>query len=130
MNYKLQLWQEKQLKKNHKKMNFSCGDVVRVYIKTFEGEKQKIQQFEGTVIRKRGEGLNQTFTVRKISFGIGVERTFPFHSPIIEKIKVIKKGKTRRAKLYYLREKIGKETKVKEAKETVEETAESTITQS
>ena len=100
---------------NPSPFSFSPGDLVRIYTKVYEGDKQRIQPFEGIIIRKRGSGLNRTFTARKISFGIGVERTFPEASPVIDKIKVIKKGKVRRAKLYYIREKIGKKAKIEEA---------------
>ncbi|HEX67967.1 MAG TPA: 50S ribosomal protein L19 [bacterium] len=93
---------------------FSVGDTVRVYVKFYEGGKERIQPFEGIVIRKRGSGIRQTFTVRRTSFGEGVERIFPLHSPVIEKIEVLRKGKVRRAKLYYLRSKRGKKLRVKE----------------
>ncbi|MCD6521345.1 50S ribosomal protein L19 [Candidatus Calescamantes bacterium] len=94
--------------------DFSVGDTVRVYVKFYEGGKERIQPFEGIVIRKRGSGIRQTFTVRRTSFGEGVERIFPLHSPVIEKIEVLRKGKVRRAKLYYLRSKRGKKLRVKE----------------
>lgn len=93
---------------------FEIGDTVRVYVKVIEGDKERIQPFDGVVIARRGSSIKETFTVRKISFGIGVERIFPLHSPIIDKIEVLKKGKVRRAKLYYLREKKGKSAKIKE----------------
>ncbi len=89
------------------------GDTVRVYFKVKEGNKERIQPFEGIVIAIRGEGVKKTFTVRKISFGIGVERIFPYHSPLIEKIEIKQRGRVRRAKLYYLRGKVGKAAKVK-----------------
>lgn len=92
---------------------FKVGDTVRVYVKTEEAGKIHTQIFQGIVIRKKGRGINENFTVRKISYGIGVEKIFPVHSPTIEKIEVIQKGKVRRSKLYYLRRKIGKKTKVK-----------------
>lgn len=95
-------------------LNFKAGDNVRVYVKIKEGDKTRIQAFEGTVIKKRGRSLNTTFTVRKVSYGEGVERTFLVHSPLIEKIEVLRFGKTRRAKLYYLRTKTGKKTKIAE----------------
>jgi len=99
--------------------NFKPGDTVRVLYKIYEGEEIKIHPFEGIVIRSRGSDLNKTFTVRKISFGIGVERTFPLYSPNIEKIEVIKSGKTRRAKLYYIRKLLGKAAStVEELKDT------------
>jgi large subunit ribosomal protein L19 len=95
--------------------NFSVGDTVKVYIKFQEGDRVRTQVFEGIVIARRGSGTRETFTVRKISYGEGVERVFPLQSPSIEKIEVIKRGDVRRAKLYYLRERVGKKaTKVKE----------------
>jgi len=93
---------------------FSVGDTVKVYVKVIEGEKERTQPFEGLVISRKGSGIKETFMVRKISFGIGVERIFPVHSPVIAKIEVLKKGDVRRAKLYYIREKKGKDTKIKE----------------
>lgn len=93
---------------------FNIGDTVRVFVKVIEGDKERLQPFEGVVIARKGGGIKETFTVRKISFGIGVERIFPLHSPIIDGIKVVKKGVVRRAKLYYLRGKKGKAAKVKE----------------
>ncbi len=90
------------------------GDYVRVHLKVKEGNRERIQVFEGTVIAKKGSGIKETFTVRKISYGVGVERVLPFHSPRIEKIEVVRKGKVRRAKLYYLRERLGKAAKVKQ----------------
>ncbi|HEY8443948.1 MAG TPA: 50S ribosomal protein L19 [Clostridia bacterium] len=95
--------------------SFNIGDVIKVNFKVIEGSKERIQAFEGTVIARRGGGLRETFTVRKISFGVGVERTFPLHSPKIDSIEVIRKGRVRRAKLYYLRELTGKAAKIKEA---------------
>lgn len=100
--------------------SFSVGDTVNLNVKIIEGGKEKLQGFKGIVIARRGRGLNETFVVRKISYGEGVERTFYLNSPRIKELKVIKRGKVRRAKLYYLRKKIGKRTKVKELeKETV-----------
>ena len=94
--------------------NFKSGDIIRVGVKVVEGNRSRVQQFEGTVISiSSGAALSKTFTVRKISNGIGVERIFPFHSPIIDQIKVIKKGKVRRAKLFYLRNRKGKSARVK-----------------
>lgn len=87
---------------------FNVGDTVKVYVKIAEEEKTRLQSFEGVVIRKRGKGLSETFTVRRISYGEGIERIFPLHSPFLEKVEVVKPGKARRAKLYYLRGKIGK----------------------
>ncbi len=94
--------------------DFDVGDTVRVSVKVVEGDKERLQPFEGVVIARRGGGTRETFMVRKISFGIGVERIFPLHSPIIDKIEVLKKGHVRRAKLYYLRSKKGKAAKVRE----------------
>ena len=94
--------------------DFSIGDTVKVYYKIKEGNKERIQGYEGTVIARRNGGVRETFTVRHISFGIGVERTFPIHSPKIDKIEVLKKGKVRRAKLFYLRDLSGKATNIKE----------------
>ena len=93
---------------------FNVGDTVRVSAKIKEGNRERIQVFEGTVLKKQGTGVRSTFTVRKISNGVGVEKTWPLHSPIVTKIQVVRKGKVRRAKLYYLRERIGKKAKVKE----------------
>lgn len=103
---------EEQYKK--KMPDFSVGDTVRVFIKVVEGDKERLQPFEGVVIARKGGGVKETFMVRKISFGIGVERIFPLNSPFINRIKVIKRGDVRRAKLYYLRDKKGKAAKVKE----------------
>ncbi len=94
--------------------SFNVGDTVRVSVKVVEGTRERIQAYEGIVIAKRGGSISETFTVRRISFGIGVERTFPLHSPKITDIKVVKKGAVRRAKLYYLRNLTGKAAKVKE----------------
>ena len=93
---------------------FAPGDTVKVHMRIVEGEKERIQIFEGPVIARRGGGLRESFTVRKISYGIGVERTFPLHSPRIEKIEVVRLGKVRRAKLYYLRELRGRKARIKE----------------
>ena len=93
---------------------FNVGDTVKVSVKVIEGTRERIQAYEGVVIAKRGGGISETFTVRRISFGVGVERTFPLHSPKVADIKVVKKGAVRRAKLYYLRELTGKAAKVKE----------------
>ena len=94
--------------------SFNIGDTVRVMVKVKEGEKERIQAYEGVVIAKKGSSIRETFTVRRVSFGIGVERTFPLHSPKIDKIIVVRKGKVRRAKLNYLRDRVGKSAKVKE----------------
>ena len=93
---------------------FHVGDNVKVHYRITEGNRERIQVFQGDVIRRQGESVRETFTVRKISFSIGVERTFPVHSPKIEKIEVTRKGDVRRAKLYYLRNKVGKSAKIKE----------------
>jgi large subunit ribosomal protein L19 len=93
---------------------FVPGDTVRVHVKVVEGEKERIQVFEGVVIRRRGEGARATFTVRRVSYGVGVERTFPLHSPRIERIQVMKSGHVRRSKLYYLRERTGKAARLRE----------------
>ena len=93
----------------------AIGDTVRVHIRVKEGSRERIQVFEGTVIAKKHGGINETFTVRRISYGIGVEKVFPLHAPSIEKVEVVRHGKVRRAKLYYLRDRVGKAAKVKEA---------------
>ncbi|TMI80950.1 MAG: 50S ribosomal protein L19 [Bacillati bacterium ANGP1] len=93
---------------------FRAGDTVRVHIKVAEGGRDRLQAFEGVVIGRRGGGLREAFTVRRISHGVGVERTFPVHSPRVEKIEILRTGRVRRAKLYYLREKVGKETRIRE----------------
>ena len=93
---------------------FGIGDTVRVFVKVVEGSRERLQAFEGTVMAKRNGGIRETFTVRRVSYGIGVERTFPLHSPRLDHIEVIRRGKVRRAKLYYLRERSGKAAKVKE----------------
>ncbi len=98
--------------------NFKPGDTLKVYIKIKEGGKERIQMFEGICIARKGGGLRETFTVRKISFGVGVEKIFPLHSPSINKIEVVRYGDVRRAKLYYLRELKGKKAKVKEKRKT------------
>ena len=95
---------------------FSVGDRIRVHVKVVEGEKERIQAFEGTVIARKHGGLNETFTVRRVSYGEGMERIFPIHSPSIDKIEVLTKGSVRRAKLYYLRGRSGKGSRIKEAR--------------
>ena len=95
-------------------LNFKIGDTVDVHVKIKEGNRERIQIFTGTVIKRQNSGLNETFTVRKISYGVGVERTFPVHSPKIAKVEVKREGKVRRAKLYYLRDRVGKAAKTKE----------------
>jgi len=94
--------------------SFRPGDTLRVYVKVIEGSRERIQMFEGVVIKRRGGGISETFTVRKISYGVGVERTFPLHSPKIDRIEVVRRGKVRRAKLYYLRELRGKAARIQE----------------
>ncbi|TAN20251.1 MAG: 50S ribosomal protein L19 [Actinomycetota bacterium] len=93
---------------------FGPGDTVKVHVRVVEGTRERIQVFQGVVIRKSGSGLQETFTVRKISFSVGVERIFPVHSPIIAKLEVVSRGDVRRAKLYYLRDRVGKAAKIKE----------------
>ncbi|HNX64833.1 MAG TPA: 50S ribosomal protein L19 [Oscillospiraceae bacterium] len=92
----------------------SIGDTVKVHVKIKEGEKYRIQIFEGTVIAKKHGGINETFTVRRVAHGCGIERVFPVHSPVVDKVEVVRNGKVRRAKLYYLRDRVGKAAKVKE----------------
>ena len=94
--------------------NFNIGDTVKVHNRIKEGSRERVQIFEGTVIAKKHGGIQETFTVRRVSYGVGVEKTFPVHSPNVEKIEVVRKGKVRRAKLYYLRDRVGKAAKVKE----------------
>ena len=94
---------------------FNVGDTLRVHVKIIEGQRERIQVFEGYVLKKQHGGINETFTVRKLSNGIGVEKTFPLHSPKIDKIELVKKGKVRRAKLNYMRERTGKAAKIKSA---------------
>ncbi len=98
--------------------HFTAGDTVKVYVKIKEGEKERTQVFQGVVISKRGGGTNATFTVRKVSYGIGVERIFPLHSPVIGKIEVITRGRVRRSKIYYLRKLRGKAARIKERRFT------------
>ena len=93
---------------------FAPGDTLKVHVRVVEGQKERVQVFQGVVIRRQGSGARETFTVRKVSFGVGVERTFPVHSPTLAKIEVVTRGDVRRAKLYYLRDRIGKAAKVKE----------------
>ncbi len=105
------------VEKEHMRMDlpsFRPGDTVKVYYRITEGEKERVQVFQGVVIRKRKGGTNATFTVRKVSYGIGVERIFPLHSPNIEKIEVVSRGRVRRSRLYYLRERKGKTARIKE----------------
>ena len=95
-------------------LNFEIGDTVRVSVKIREGERERIQAFEGTVIARKGSGVSETFTVRRVSYGVGVERVFPVNSPNVDKIDVIRHGRVRRSKLYYLRDRVGKAAKLKE----------------
>ena len=99
--------------------DFRAGDTLKVHVKVIEGTRSRIQVFQGVVIRRHGGGIGETFTVRKVSFGVGVERTFPLHTPIIDKIEVLTRGDVRRAKLYYLRDLRGKAAKIKEKRVTV-----------
>ena len=96
---------------------FRPGDTVKVHVRVIEGNRSRIQVFQGAVIRRQGGGIRETFTVRKISFGVGVERTFPVHTPVVEKIEVVTRGDVRRAKLYYLRSRVGRAAKVKEKRD-------------
>jgi ribosomal protein L19 len=95
-------------------INFRSGDEIKVHVRVIEGNKSRIQVFQGVVIRRQGSGVRETFTIRKLSYGIGVERTFPVHTPVIEKFEMVRRGDVRRAKLYYLRELRGKASKIKE----------------
>jgi len=108
----MQLFTEKYTKPELPVAN--VGDTVRVHLKVKEGNRERIQIYEGTVIAKKHGGIEESFTVRRISYGVGVEKVFPIHSPIIQKIETIRRGKVRRAKLYYLRDRVGKKAKVKE----------------
>jgi large subunit ribosomal protein L19 len=98
--------------------DFRPGDTLKVHVKVVEGNRSRVQVFQGAVIRRQGEGVRETFTVRKVSFGVGVERTFPVHSPILDRIEVVSRGDVRRAKLYYLRDLRGKAAKIKEKRDT------------
>ncbi|MTB72109.1 50S ribosomal protein L19 [Arsenicicoccus cauae] len=97
---------------------FRAGDTLKVHVKVIEGTRSRVQVFQGVVIRRSGGGIGETFTVRKVSFGVGVERTFPLHTPVIDKIEVMTRGDVRRAKLYYLRDLRGKAAKIKEKRDT------------
>ena len=114
MNPIIEQVEKEQLKQDI--TQFNVGDTVKVYVKVVEGDKERVQAYEGVCIAKKGSGIRENFTVRRVSFGIGVERTFPLHSPRIAKIEVTRKGKVRRAKLYYLRDRQGKAAKIKEVK--------------
>ncbi|GAA0176911.1 50S ribosomal protein L19 [Clostridium sediminicola] len=107
----------KEIEKKHVKQElpqFNVGDTVKVDVRIKEGNKERIQVFEGTVIKKQNGGVRETFTVRRVAYGTGVERTFPINSPLVEGVKVVRRGKVRRAKLFYLRDRVGKAAKVKE----------------
>ena len=97
--------------------NFSAGDTVRVHVRIKEGEKERLQSFEGVVLRRRGSGLGASFTVRKISYGVGVERIFPLHAPVIDRIEVVSRGKVRQSRIYYLRGLRGRAARIKELRE-------------
>lgn len=112
MNDIIRSIEEEQYKKDLP--DFGPGDTVKIHVKVVEGARERIQIFEGTVVKVRGAGLSKTFTVRKITFGVAVERTFPVHSPRIDKIEVTRRGKVRRARLFYLRERTGKKARVRE----------------
>ena len=99
---------------------FRAGDELKIHVRVIEGNKSRLQVFQGIVIRRQGDGVRETFTIRKVSYGVGVERTFPVHTPVIEKIELLKKGDVRRAKLYYLRDLRGKAAKIKEKRDGVE----------
>ncbi len=109
---KVQAFENDYLRK--KIPDFKPGDTVRVHVRVVEGDRERIQVFQGTVIKRQGKGLRETFTVRKISFGVGTERTFPVHSPMVAKIEIKSRGTVRRAKLYYLRDRVGKKARIKE----------------
>ncbi len=94
--------------------DFAPGDTLKVHVRVVEGNKERIQVFQGVVVRRQGSGVRETFTVRKVSYGVGVERTFPLHTPIVQKIEVVSRGVVRRAKLFYLRDRVGKSAKIKE----------------
>lgn len=108
-----------ELEKQHYKNDvpdFKPGDSVRAHVRVVEGARERIQIFEGVVIKRRGHGLNETFTLRRLSYGVGVERTFPIHAPKVDRIEVVRRGRVRRAKLYYLRQRVGKAARIKEAR--------------
>jgi large subunit ribosomal protein L19 len=113
----IQLVEAAQLKKD--RQGFQPGDQVRVQVKVIEGEKERLQVFEGTVIRRRGGGARASFTVRRISYGVGVERTFPLHSPRIDRVEIVRRGRVRRSKLYYLRALAGRAARLKEKRAVV-----------
>lgn len=117
----IDVFEKGQVKK--KIFDFRPGDTVRVHIRVVEGERERIQVFQGTVIKRQGKSLRETFTVRKISFGVGVERTFLVHSPMVAKVEIRSRGHVRRAKLYYLRERVGKKARIKERARVIREEA-------
>ena len=108
----IKLIESEQIKKDIP--DFNVGDTVKVYVKVVEGARERLQAFEGFVLKRQGGGLTENFTVRRVAYGVGVERTFPIHSPRIDRIEVVRKGKVRRAKLNYMRERVGKAAKIKE----------------
>jgi large subunit ribosomal protein L19 len=112
MNEVIKSIEKKQLKENMPEI--AIGDTVRVFVKVVEGNRERLQAFEGVVIARKGGGLSETFTVRRVSYGIGVERTFPVHSQRVDRVEVVRHGRVRRAKLYYLRDRVGKASKLKE----------------
>ena len=112
----------------NEKFDFSAGDTVKVYTKVVEGDSERIQIFDGVVISRRGSGISESFTVRKVSYGVGVERVFPIHSPRIDKIEVVKEGKVRRSKIYYIRELSGKAARLEEVEKEIEATVPKTET--
>lgn len=112
MNQVIRELEQEQLKQDLPA--FRPGDTVRVHVKVIEGQRERIQLFEGVVIRRRGTGVSETFTARKVSYGVGVERTFLLHTPKIDKIEIVRHGRVRRAKLYYLRDRVGKAARIKE----------------
>ena len=97
--------------------DFAPGDTLNVHVRVVEGNKERVQQFKGVVIKRQGDGIRETYTVRKLSNGVGVERTFPVHSPVVAKVEVVSRGDVRRAKLYYLRDRVGKRAKIREKRE-------------
>ncbi|OPY58189.1 MAG: 50S ribosomal protein L19 [Pelotomaculum sp. PtaU1.Bin035] len=111
----IQMIEQEQTKKDI--IQFNTGDTVRVHVKVIEGGRERIQVFEGVVIRRRGGGLSETFTVRRVSYGVGVERTFPLHTPKIERIEVMRRGRVRRARLYYLRKLRGKAARIQDKRD-------------
>ena len=112
MNDIIKAVEAEQLKSDVPKL--TVGDTLKVYVKVVEGQRERLQAFEGYLIAKKGGGLSETITVRRVSYGIGVERTFPIHSPRVDKIEVLRHGRVRRAKLFYLRDRVGKAAKIKE----------------